>query len=47
VNGVSSIRFRPALVLTDEHVKQFEEVFMNTLTKLATGEEASGRVLVN
>jgi len=35
VNGVSSVRFRPALVLTDEHVKQFEDVFMNTLTKLA------------
>merc|ERR1719221_2356392 len=47
VNGVSSIRFRPALILADEHVKQFEEVFMTTLTKLATGEEASGRVLVN
>jgi len=47
VNGISSIRFRPALVLTDAHVKQFEDVFMNTLTRLATGEDAAGRVLVN
>lgn len=41
VNGVSSIRFRPALILTDAHVKQFEEIFMSTLTQLAEAAEKS------
>jgi len=39
-NGTQSIRFRPALNFSAEHVQEFRAVFEKTLTQLAEGRES-------
>lgn len=42
VNGVRTIRFRPALVFTEGHVAQFEEIFMRSLDELSHASDGNG-----